>query len=488
MPKSLSIYNKQKIILLLITTILITSFVITTTVNYLTTRDALRKSLINDVMPTTSEAIYSRIKLELLPPIIASSRMAKDYFIIDWLKGNENNRQALTRYLKDIMTEYNAISSFLVSDKTSFYYNSAGERFLETKDCEAAQWYFKFIESNNKFALNCTKNERLEDLPTLFINFRVFDKTDNPIGVAGMGINLKNIQGIIKDINKQYHRNIFFTDSSGQLIPDFALSAIASEHYTNSGDFSKTLQKTRQNKTHSFDFQTKNSNILVNSNYIPELDWYLFVEINESEAMSNINKVTIINIVINFIAISLSILLVYLTVAFFHKKIQHLAITDNLTKVYNRPFFEYTLTNALNLRKRDKKPLCVLLIDFDHFKIINDKYGHLKGDQALIETTRIIQKSIRKSDHLCRWGGEEFVVLSHNCSLEHGYELAEKIRQNIEVTKIIKKPELPLTVSIGLSEALDTDNLESLLSRIDKALYAAKNSGRNCVKTIPPKP
>ncbi|MFA7083883.1 MAG: diguanylate cyclase [Arcobacteraceae bacterium] len=162
-----------------------------------------------------------------------------------------------------------------------------------------------------------------------------------------------------------------------------------------------------------------------------------------------------------------------------------LASTDPLTKLYNRRYLTEVSEQMLLLSKREKKELSVLILDIDKFKNVNDTYGHQFGDEVLVVLSHNLVEHQRESDLICRYGGEEFVVLLPNTSLENATKIAEKIRKEVESLRI----PLPLgekfrfTISLGVS-AIDVeneDNIESALKRADKALYKAKETGRNKV-------
>lgn len=168
------------------------------------------------------------------------------------------------------------------------------------------------------------------------------------------------------------------------------------------------------------------------------------------------------------------------------EELQKLATIDFLTGIYNRQHFHTLLEFHLekHLRYKELVPFGLLLLDLDHFKQINDTYGHLIGDQVLKEFCKIIKQNIRKSDFFARWGGEEFIILSTESTKEQLIFFAEKIRHLVE-DHFSNHKELPkLTVSIGVTQFHPVDNLNILLERVDKALYLAKQKGRNRVEYL----
>lgn len=162
-----------------------------------------------------------------------------------------------------------------------------------------------------------------------------------------------------------------------------------------------------------------------------------------------------------------------------------LASTDHITKLYNRRYFNEISKEVLNISKREKKQLSILIIDIDNFKNVNDTYGHQFGDAVLINLSRLFLDNQRKSDIVCRYGGEEFVILLPNTSLENATKIAEKLRMLTESSTLVspKDEYFNFTVSIGVAQ-IDVENeanIENALKRADDALYVAKNSGRNRV-------
>jgi diguanylate cyclase (GGDEF)-like protein len=164
---------------------------------------------------------------------------------------------------------------------------------------------------------------------------------------------------------------------------------------------------------------------------------------------------------------------------------QKLGELDSLTELPNRRGFDLLAAQAMHEARREPKPLTALLLDLDHFKALNDTYGHLAGDQVLIGFARDLESCLRHSDIVCRWGGEEFIVLLKDTDGKTGLMIAEKIRQHVEQQRYAYNDKaLQLTVSIGLTTLQADDTLHSLLSRADHAMYRAKQTGRNrtCVE------
>ncbi|MDR1758945.1 MAG: GGDEF domain-containing protein [Fibrobacter sp.] len=152
---------------------------------------------------------------------------------------------------------------------------------------------------------------------------------------------------------------------------------------------------------------------------------------------------------------------------------------DPLTGCLNRAGFSSILTREQFRLNYNGTPLSFIILDIDHFKDINDQYGHDIGDTALIELAKLLQSRIRSTDSLVRWGGEEFVVLCGDTPLQNAQFLAEKLRQAIERAALI--PQQKITCSFGVAEMFPGEDTKAFFNRADKALYTSKQNGRNCV-------
>jgi diguanylate cyclase (GGDEF)-like protein len=153
------------------------------------------------------------------------------------------------------------------------------------------------------------------------------------------------------------------------------------------------------------------------------------------------------------------------------------AIRDEKTGLYNNKFLSNIFEMEIEKAKRGQQKLSLLILDIDFFKKVNDKYGHVKGDDILAKLAKLLQKQSRKSDIVARFGGEEFVILLSGTNLAKAKRLGTRLRNAIKNNSFLKK--YKITVSGGFSEFKKGDSQKKMLSRADKALYKAKNSGRD---------
>jgi diguanylate cyclase (GGDEF)-like protein/hemerythrin-like metal-binding protein/PAS domain S-box-containing protein len=163
------------------------------------------------------------------------------------------------------------------------------------------------------------------------------------------------------------------------------------------------------------------------------------------------------------------------------EQLEKLMLTDPLTGVGNRRFLTKGLNDEVLRTQRYHHPLSVAFIDIDHFKVINDKYGHATGDMVLACLARSLQSGLRDCDLLGRFGGEEFVLILPETGLDDALSIAERIRKRVAKLDLLPKGDV-VTVSVGLAELLPDETAEELLARSDKSLYRAKEDGRNCCR------
>ena len=168
-----------------------------------------------------------------------------------------------------------------------------------------------------------------------------------------------------------------------------------------------------------------------------------------------------------------------------HQKAEELALKDPLTGLLNRRALMKVIDYEINRNHRISQPLSFTIIDIDHFKVINDTYGHEVGDKVLQSLSDLFLSSIRKTDRVARWGGEEFMLVTADTGIEKARGLGEKLRQSVEKNAFPRQ--VPVTISLGVGQYDGSENFEACFQRIDAALYKAKEEGRNrvCMANLP---
>lgn len=164
---------------------------------------------------------------------------------------------------------------------------------------------------------------------------------------------------------------------------------------------------------------------------------------------------------------------------------QEFATLDALTGLHNRGWMDDRFAREISRSERDRLNACLLMIDVDHFKNINDRYGHLAGDRVLVTVGRKLKETLRPNDMVARYGGEEFSVLLPETTIANGAAIAERLRHRVSQADpgILQDRQLPgVTVSVGVAEFSSGASLEALIDAADAAMFEAKQAGRDCVR------
>ena len=472
--------NRLKLIALIII-IIYTGFVATIITSYLVSRTALRNQIDNNSLPLTSDNIYSEISRDLLRPVFISSTMANDTFLRDWVINGENDITKITRYLKEIQDKYETVTSFFISDKTSLYYHTIGILKKISKESWRDEWYFKILDLENNYDINIDYDMANNDEITVFVNYKVYDYSHNLIGVTGVGLTLNKIQKLIESYSDKYQCDVFFTDETGNI----TLSTGDSYKNTNSiinisglAEHSDIIFK--QSQTNFLYKNDKKINKHFFSRYIPEFKWYLIVEKEEGEYFKKLRYSLFINLLISTVLALIIFYFTYNLVTLFQENLEKIATHDQLTSVYNRRGFTMIFEESLHELERLIDNISLIIIDIDNFKTINDTWGHAAGDMVLKNITKSITDNIRNSDIVCRWGGDEFLILLKNCRTENLLKISENIREGVMTSPTVYKDiKINTTVTLGIATFRENEDLDELVDRADKALYLAKYKGRN---------
>ncbi len=472
--------KKNNQLILIISLLLVAGFLITSLTSYFVSRASLRQQITVNQLPLTSDNIYSEIQRDLLSPIFISSMMATDTFLRDWVIHGEKDVGQITRYLKEIQKRYGTFTSFFVSDRTGIYYHADGILKKVSPNEPRDVWYFRVREMKSDYEINVDPDMASKDTMTIFINYRVYDYKGNYIGTTGVGLNVNAVIKLIEVYQKRYSREIYFIDKQGNIkLHGSNFSKAVTSIFKKEG-LAIMAAEILANKHNSFIFNREGKTTHLNTRYIPEFGWYLLVEQTEEKDIRQIAQTLFMNLMICAIITIVVVLLTKITITAYQKKLEKLATEDSLTGAYNRHAFDIIYDQTLKEARRKQMIFSIILFDIDDFKQVNDKFGHLAGDAVLKHITALTARCIRESDMLCRWGGEEFLVLLKDCDSTNALDMAEKIRTTIKDTPNIYKGEaIPVTVSLGVAQYHQTDEQDILLGRVDDALYRAKMKGKD---------
>lgn len=488
MKLSRTLSDKSKLITF-IWLLLCCGFLATTLVSYFVSRNAIYESITTTELPLTSNNVYSEIQKDLVRPILISSMMARDTFLRDWVLGGERDVEPLTRYLKEIMAHYGAVTSFFVSERTRNYYSTDGVLKTVKTDEPRDIWYFRVRDMSEPYEINVDPDLANRDTLTIFINYRVLDYTQRFIGATGVGLTVDNVNRMIDEYQQRYGRTIFLVDAKGKITlsgkssdaSDGMTRAVHSSIHDIEGlrEQADTILKAGSG---SFEYENQGNLNFLNVRYIPELKWYLFVIKPENRALSSIQQTLYLNLLLCFIITVVVLLIVHLTINRYQRRLETMATTDNLTGLANRYALDILLDQQALEASRHSSPMSAIMLDIDHFKTLNDSRGHLAGDEVLREIATTLKENLRASDIACRWGGEEFLVILSNTDLAAAAKVAASLCDRIAKNRyVFNAGEIVVTVSAGVAAYRKNETRESFVARVDALLYQAKNEGRNRV-------
>jgi len=473
------LHTKNQIILLL-SLLLIGGFLLTSLASYFASRSSLRTEIAESSLPLTSDNIYSEIQRDLLRPIFISGLMASDTFLRDWVLAGEQDPAKITRYLKEIQTKYKTFTSFFVSENTRTYYHANGILKQVKEDEPRDVWYFRVREMGSDYEINVDPDLANRDALTIFINYKVYDYQGNYIGATGVGLTVHAVKQLVENYQQRYHRDIYFVDRKGEVTLRDISFADQGDRLQDMQGLAPLTETILKSESCNLKFQRNGQTVLLNTRYIKEFDWILLVEQVEGETTKEILAALQVNIIICVLITAIVLFITHYTISGFQRRLEKAASTDRLTGIYNRNAFDILYAQLINDCRRNSVPFSMILFDIDNFKPVNDQHGHLAGDAVLKMITMLVKSRIRASDMFFRWGGEEFLLLLKGSDVAETYRLAETLRQSIHARPVTyDEKDIVVSISLGVAEFRSGETEDQLLKRVDEALYAAKQNGRN---------
>jgi len=469
-------------ILVWISILLLAGFLTTSVGSYLVSRKALQRGIVEQALPLTSDSVYAALQAQVLRPTLLTSMIAADTLVRDWLVGGETDPDVIVRYLAAIKQTHGAVTAYLVSNQTHKYYYADGIlKTIQESDPRDA-WFFAKKAAKVQLATEIDLDQAHGNAMTAFINQQLISADGAFLGVAGVGLRVDTLKASLDSHEQRFGARIYFVDGKRNI----ALASSTMKDFHGAIDALPGVGKLAQQLLHggttpvSLAYQHDGTKVFVNSRYIPELGWHLIVEQNTAEEASPVQHMFVLNLAISAGITALVLGLLLLTVQRYQARIETMAGTDALTGLMNRQAFEIVFGQAVRDVERTGAPLSGILFDIDYFKQVNDLRGHLAGDTVLRSIGRIAREVLRDSDVVARWGGEEFIVLLKDCSLEQAAAVAEKLRAAIDGHDFSPAfPDRHITISLGVAQYESGESTTEFFGRADYALYRAKANGRN---------
>lgn len=465
-----------------LTCVLLLGFVATSAISYFVARESLNTRIAEETLPLTSDNIYSEIEQDLLRSVLIASLMAHDTFLRDWAMAGERQPVEILRYLQQIQKKYDTTTAFFVSERTRYYYHPDGVLARVEPDDPQDAWYFRVRDMNAPYEINVDTDTADRQRLTIFVNYRVIGDDGEFLGATGIGLSVRSVARLIGEYQQRYGREIFFVDDKGDVTLRGEGFAGATSIREREGIQRVATQLLTSPSVATSYTDPGGHTVHVNSRLIPELEWYLVVQQSKSAAEDRILGTLMINGGVAVLFTLLVSVIGWFTVRGYQSRLEEMATVDALTGSASRQVFDTIFNHVTKTARRHHSSVALLVIDIDQFKPINDENGHAVGDAVLRALGGIFRERLRETDTLCRWGGDEFVILLPDCEPADAKRIAEDIRSTVAERTIRHDDQsIQITVSIGVTEYLGGEDLHSLIARADTALYESKRRGRNSV-------
>jgi len=451
----------------------------TSILNYQKSLNETQKQLRNSSLPLSIDNIYTEVQRNIIEPNLISSMMSTNTFLKDWLINEEENVEKITRYLDTIKNKYSMFNTFLVSDKSKNYYTPKGLLEKVQEDNPTNQWYFKFKNSQLKREINLDFNEHMDTSMIMFINYKIFDEKFHYLGATGVALKTSYVNDMLSFFRNKYNFNVYFVNKKGEVIlSEVGVNKL--KHLDDVKELKNLKNKIFNTNLDTLEYKINNQTFMINRKYVKELDLYLIVEAQIENFTKEVQKTFYINLASSLAVTLIVILIILYMIRIYNKKLVYLAHHDTLTSLPNRRTFNENFENTLMLFERNKNNTTMVFFDLDDFKSINDTFGHQVGDKVLIRIAQLLKETVRKSDYISRWGGEEFSILLNNIDIEDTKAFVFKLKQSLESDALLRHyTKQAVTASFGITNFKENDTLDSIVSRVDDALYEAKSSGKN---------
>ncbi|NOU51215.1 GGDEF domain-containing protein [Pseudoalteromonas sp. JBTF-M23] len=457
-----------------LTLLLLAGFTFTSWFSYHMAHHSLSEGIVDDALPLTSHLISTDLQKQLQGPIYVAQSMAQNHFVHLWLKNNQGDADQLFAFLKKTKTLFKSQTSFLVDHRTKKYYHFDGRTNQLNLTSPEAAWYSEVLNYTKlDYVLNVDVSPQDNFNPIVYVNHKIIANNEL-LGVTGVGIQLDDLQHLINYYQSQYKRKVYFADHQGRLI-FYNQNKMPSQSLVS--EFPEHLDAILSQTSYKFAIKRQGMQRLINSRYISDLGWHLMVE-QTFTPETKLTDALIANLLLGMVITLCILAIAQLTFNQYQKRLETIALTDKLCNVLNRQAFEPLLQRHILRAKPGRVPLSLLLLDIDHFKQVNDQHGHLVGDQVLKHFAELCVAVADSSDVICRWGGEEFMILMPNAYIDHATQFGERLREKLTACDCI----VPITISIGVAQYQPQESEDDFIKRADDALYRAKRLGRNRVE------
>lgn len=412
--------NQKNKLIVTLSLLLIIGFLITSLLSYYVSKASLRSQIESSGLPLTSDNIYAEIKREMLRPIYISSFMANDTFLKDWIISEEKDVSKIIKYLAEIKTKFNTLTSFLVSDKTLIYYQSQGILKKVNPNEERDIWYFRVREMETEYEINVDPDLANNDITTVFINYKSYDYDGNFLGAVGVGLTIRSISEMIEEYSKKYDRRIYLVNQDGDIILRNLSFPNEIENIYEGKWLEAISDNLLNNSKNSLQYVHKRKVVHLNTRFIPELNLYLFVEQTETGILENLNYALLFNLAICAFITAIVIYITSITIKAYRKnsRKQQTEISDKNDELEKK---NSELEQAIIEKTEALDKNILLMREMNH---------RVKNNLATIQSLLRIQ-SQQTMDEKSR-----MVLIESESRLKSITHLHQMLSQNVDLNKV----------------------------------------------------
>ncbi|WP_322802734.1 sensor domain-containing diguanylate cyclase [Vibrio alfacsensis] len=381
-------------------------------------------------------------------------------------------RSAMLVDLKKMQETLSVHTVGLVDLKNGLYIDSFGRELTIDTTSERDRWIQEFIELPNDYRYHFydPQESEYDMLYSFYYDHKLKNDSGQAIGIFGIGINYEayysKIQGLDENID------VLFATPSGEIrLPKTMKGQSVFSHYSNVSP--EQFQAANMQDQIVYEYGIDKSTLLYLHDF-KEINRTLLINMDITDYYVQSMRQHLYSF---FLGLGLTIVIVVLNLfnnLYQHRRLSRSAYYDSLTLCRNRQYLESKIERHCYWKHIQKSGYSLIAFDIDHFKHVNDTYGHLEGDRTLTQVASIVRRCLRESDEFIRWGGDEFIVL-FDIKAHEAVHIANRMRESV-------KQETMVSLSIGVTDILIDDSYTSAMGRADCALYEAKQSGRNQVK------
>ncbi|MEM7762749.1 MAG: sensor domain-containing diguanylate cyclase [Pseudomonadota bacterium] len=419
--------------------------------------------------------VYKLVRDELLRPLYIAETFASSIHFTTTMDSTALDEDALIDRLKKMEEDLDLIF-FVASEQTRRQYFSNGRK-LELVEGEVA-WYFEAIERDRDFMADLGQVGDVH----LFFDVKIYGPEREFLGYVGVGKRIQQFLDTFDRFKSLYGYDFLFVDNENKIILSSLPDLVVTGAYIPTLDSLEGFQA-NTSPDQSYDselIKVQDDDFLISEFRIEELGWRLLLlsPLEARQASTTRAFVTSVLAAIVMVAVLTGVFLVLLLL--YRRGLERKAEVDILTGLPNRNYVQ----RRIEQWQRSDERLSVVIIDLDHFKTVNDTYGHEAGDRVLKAAADTFKRCLSERDVIGRWGGEEFVMLIPSTSIAVGSDIAERARQELEQLMVATQDStVSITASFGVAfGSARESSLRDLLSNADEALYIAKQNGRNQVR------